>query len=201
MPRAARNRQALLDAAIRCIQENGYARTTARDLVAASRTNLGAIGYHFGSKEALMNEALAQCCRRWLDQVLSAAAEPGETGWENVVAASFGALRNDRAVAVAYLDAWAQSERAPQLRDQLAAHYTEVRTATAALVESIAAGSSGARRQLDVGALAAVLVAVFDGLMVQWLLEPDALPSIERMANALAPLLGIKSRHPEQQNA
>lgn len=198
MPREVRNRQALLDAAIRCVQKNGYARTTARDLVAASHTNLGAIGYHFGSKEALMNEALAQCCRRWLDQVLSAAAGPSETGWENAVAASFRAVQNNRAVAVAYLDAWAQSERAPQLRDQLAAHYAEFRTAAATLVESIAAGSSGARRRLDVGTLAAVLVAVFDGLMVQWLLDPDALPSTERLASALAPLLGIKLRPPEQ---
>jgi hypothetical protein len=41
----------------------GYARTTARDLAAESGANLASIGYHFGSKEALLNEALAEGMR------------------------------------------------------------------------------------------------------------------------------------------
>ncbi|MGH3839469.1 MAG: TetR family transcriptional regulator, partial [Pseudonocardiaceae bacterium] len=39
------HREALLDGARRCLLERGYARTTARDLVAASGTNLASIGY------------------------------------------------------------------------------------------------------------------------------------------------------------
>ena len=54
------HREALLDGARRCLLERGYARTTARDLVAASGTNLASIGYHFGSKEALLNGAMQQ---------------------------------------------------------------------------------------------------------------------------------------------
>jgi AcrR family transcriptional regulator len=49
------HREALLAGARRCLLERGYARTTARDLVAASDTNLASIGYHFGSNEALLN--------------------------------------------------------------------------------------------------------------------------------------------------
>src|SRR5690606_38768776 len=48
-------RQDLLAGAKRCIAEKGYSRTTARDIPAASGANLAAIGYHFGSKEALLN--------------------------------------------------------------------------------------------------------------------------------------------------
>ena len=48
----------LLDGAKRCLYEKGYARTTARDIVAASGTNLASIGYHYGSKENLLNAAL-----------------------------------------------------------------------------------------------------------------------------------------------
>ena len=57
------NPDALLQAAIQCLQEHGYAHTSARDLVAASCTNLGAIGYHFGSKEPLLNEAITHHVR------------------------------------------------------------------------------------------------------------------------------------------
>ena len=38
----------------------GYARTTARDIAAAAGTSLAAIGYHFGSKEALLSVALIE---------------------------------------------------------------------------------------------------------------------------------------------
>ena len=54
------NREALLEGAIRCLETRGYAQTTARDLVRESKTNLGAIGYHFASKEALLYEAGAR---------------------------------------------------------------------------------------------------------------------------------------------
>lgn len=182
-----RNRQALLDAAIRCIQERGYARTTARDIVAASSTNLGAIGYHFGSKEALMTEALAECCRRWLAAVSSAAGRPGGSPWDNAVTAAYRAVDDSREVAVAYLEAWAQIERSPELREQLASHYREFRTATAALLQSVVPRTRS--KKLDIEALSAVLVAIFDGLMVQWLLDPDALPSPDRFGKALAPLI------------
>ncbi|BCO66314.1 TetR/AcrR family transcriptional regulator [Mycobacterium intracellulare] len=182
-----RNRQALLDAAIRCIQERGYARTTARDIVAVSNTNLGAIGYHFGSKEALMTEALAECCRRWLAAVSSAANQPGGSPWDNAVTAAYRAVEDSREVAVAYLEAWAQIERSPELREQLAGHYREFRTATAALIQSVIPRARS--EHLDVEALSAILIAVFDGLMVQWLLDPDALPSLDRLGTTLTPLI------------
>ena len=37
-----------------CLREKGYAHTTARDIVAASSTNLASIGYHYGSTKALL---------------------------------------------------------------------------------------------------------------------------------------------------
>ena len=63
------HREDLLAGARRCLEERGYARTTARDLVAASGTNLASIGYHFGSKEALLNEAIAASFEEWARRV------------------------------------------------------------------------------------------------------------------------------------
>ncbi|MFI9502896.1 TetR/AcrR family transcriptional regulator [Nocardia sp. NPDC052566] len=190
MPRPVRNRQALLDAAISCIQTQGYARTTARDLVAMSKTNLGAIGYHFGSKEALMNEALAECFRQLSREVGSAVSTSGDN-WRDMLAATYRTVQDNRAVSVAYLEAWAQAERAPELRDQLATHYREFRTTIAALVEAATSGRGTGGAGTDSAALAAVLTAVADGLTIQWLLDPDALPGPDRLARTLAPLVGL----------
>src|SRR5438477_2256597 len=64
------NREKLLRAAVACLRDKGYARTTARDLVAASGTNLASIGYHFGSKEALLNEAIGQAFGEWTEHLI-----------------------------------------------------------------------------------------------------------------------------------
>ena len=40
------HKEDLLAGAVACLREKGYAHTTARDIVAASGTNLASIGYH-----------------------------------------------------------------------------------------------------------------------------------------------------------
>ena len=61
------HREDLLAGAKKALLEKGYARTTARDIVAASGTNLGSIGYHYGSTEALMNAAMLSAIEEWGD--------------------------------------------------------------------------------------------------------------------------------------
>ena len=52
------NREDLLAGARRVIIERGVAKVTARDIASAAGVSLAAIGYHFGSKEQLITEAL-----------------------------------------------------------------------------------------------------------------------------------------------
>src|SRR5258708_3061977 len=63
------HREQLLEGAIQCLQTKGYARTTARDIAAAADANLASIGYHFGSKEALLNEAIIQSTEAWTRRI------------------------------------------------------------------------------------------------------------------------------------
>src|SRR5271163_539930 len=78
------HRTKLLEAAGRLLRERQYANITARDLVTASGTNLGSIGYHFGSKEALLNEAIGIALEEWADTIgraLPADAGGGLLAW------------------------------------------------------------------------------------------------------------------------
>ncbi|GAB3827800.1 TetR/AcrR family transcriptional regulator [Kribbella italica] len=63
------NREALIDGAKTCLREKGYTRTTARDIATAAGVSLAAIGYHFGSKDALLNEAMRQALGEWGDEL------------------------------------------------------------------------------------------------------------------------------------
>src|ERR1700760_1995777 len=56
----AATRVALLDAAERLFSQNGIEGTSVRDIVKEAGTNLGAINYHFGTKDRLALEVFAR---------------------------------------------------------------------------------------------------------------------------------------------
>ena len=171
------HREQLLIAARRCLEERGYARTTARDLVAASGTNLASIGYHFGSKEALLNQAMFDAFTEYTEMLTDVALHDNDdanpvasirTSWELMVQT----FTEIRPLLVAFVEAMAQSERNPELRSQLAAAYEQLRTTIATVVLRAVPGlpPDAART------VASFLIMVSDGLMVQWLLDPAATP-------------------------
>ena len=179
------HREDLLAAARRCLEKRGYARTTARDLVADSGTNLASIGYHFGSKEALLNQALGQSFQEWAERVrsLALAVEP-TADRRSMLAASWDAMITSfaeyRGLAVAFTEALAQAERQPELRAQLAAIYEQSRAAVAAMITEVIGVPTGPAR-----ALATFQIVVCDGLLVQWPLDPDATPSGAELTDAV----------------
>ena len=172
------HRDELLTAARRCLEERGYARTTARDLVAASGTNLASIGYHFGSKEALLNEAIVQAFAEYTEMLVGVVTpRPGGgvplEGIRDSWAAMVDGFTRMRPLLVAFVEAMAQAERNPELREQLAAGYERLRgTIADAVGESVPELPPECRRDV-----ASLMIAVSDGAMVQWLLDPGGAPT------------------------
>src|SRR3954467_1908598 len=123
------HRDALLEAAKRLLREQGYAHTTARDLVAASGTNLASIGYHFGSKEALLTEALGDALEEGPDRLDAAGWSASDAAPLDRLVAALTAMVADlgeaRPLFIAYLEAMAQAERTPALRERLPRQYQD----------------------------------------------------------------------------
>jgi AcrR family transcriptional regulator len=171
----------LLAAARRCLVTRGYAKTTARDLVAESGTNLASIGYHFGSKEALLVQAMDDLAIEYTDRVLALAGAVGAEGTDpgQAVATAWvtmtDMLRDEhaRTLLVAFVEALAQAQRSDSLRARLAEGYEEMRRR---IVEGIVAVVPDASEEIA-RTVASFFIAVFDGYMVQWLLDPDATPA------------------------
>src|ERR1700736_2623533 len=138
---AVSHRDALLEAAKRCLRERGYMNTTARDLVAESGTNLGSIGYHFGSKEALLNEALGDLFAEWTRRITDAATASATAGALERTAISWiamlGSMPEQRSLLQAFADSLAPTTRSPHLREQLAARYQAVRAEVALTVADV----------------------------------------------------------------
>lgn len=169
---------ALLEAAIECLQTVGYARTTARAVVERSNTNLGSIAYHFGSIENLRDVALLEAATRWLSPLIAAAEQEGsaseklERGMQSFVES----LETQRPVAVAFIEALAQADRKPELRRRLAAAYDDLRSAIGGL----------SRNDPRPDATASVVLALFDGLMLQWMIDPDRFRAGGKVVDELA---------------
>jgi AcrR family transcriptional regulator len=186
------HREQLLAAARRLLEDKGYAHITARDLVAASDTNLAPIGYHFGSKAGLLNEAIGQAFAEWVEQLTEIAMRARvDTPMDRAVAgwsAFLDRLDEKRALLLSFMEAFAQADRTPELREQFARLYQETRARIAEVgVESL----PGAHSPDDprVQAVASFVIAACDGMAMQWLLDPERAPSSHHRVAGLRLLL------------
>jgi AcrR family transcriptional regulator len=192
-------RERLINAAIRCLERRGYARTTTRDIVAEAGVHLPAVNYYFGSKEELLKVAVTQALRRWSTSVLAALDGPAQgvprEELRRGVAAFLTSLDGNRDAVIAGVEAFAQAPRSEDLAGQLAKDYQSARELIAERVSALAPPEQRVAPQ-DVQGVAAVLLALFDGLAFQWLLGPGLLPDAEQIVRAMELLTGAPP--PEQ---
>ena len=181
------NREALLEAAKRCLYTKGYMRTTARDVAATAGVSLAAIGYHYRSLEALLDLALIEATADWGDELerTLAAAGPGpveplerfEAIWTQVLEL----FARHRPLWAAHFEVVAQINHLPQLRQVLAEATARARNGLALLFQQVdstvdepAAWVVGSFHQ-----------ALLTGVLAQWLIDPEHAPSAHDLADAL----------------
>ena len=179
------HREDLLASAKRCLVERGYARTTARDLVNDSGTNLASIGYHFGSKEALLHEGMMEAIKEWgteVEEALGTDLDDDAPPFERFVATWTRIIRSfttHRALWIASVEALAQAERSPEVHGFVADALEQGRAGFPALFR-LEAGTPAERQ-----AAGALLQALMTGVGVQWLIDPKRAPSARDLAVAL----------------
>nr|WP_274636778.1 TetR/AcrR family transcriptional regulator [Microbacterium bovistercoris] len=181
------NREDLLAGARQVILEQGVARATAREIATAAGVSLAAIGYHFGSKEQLITEALTQSLGSGIGDAM-----------ENVVAEhadaplveGFAALWNRMPeIFAANREALLASlENAVRvLRDGTTGR--ELAAATGQGYAGMAEQLRAARPELtdaDVEAVAKLDYVLVQSLGILWLMSPDAIPTGDELARAVA---------------
>ncbi|MEU2135176.1 TetR/AcrR family transcriptional regulator [Streptomyces sp. NPDC018352] len=188
------HREDLLEGAKRCLLEKGYARTTARDIVAASGTNLASIGYHYGSKEALLNLAFVKVTEEWGDLLTEdgeGRAEGGDVSgapldqfrdtWERVI----DSFEEARSVWQLQMEVVSRIDQDPELRKALLDPQREGR-------DGLAEGMLGIDPEKDpekarvAGLFCQALLA---GVMVQWLMDSESAPSAQDLTDGLKAVL------------
>jgi AcrR family transcriptional regulator len=189
----AATRAALVDATLACLAERGPTGTTSRAIAGRAGANLAAITYHFGSKEALVAEALLTSVRGWLEPVLSVLHSDDEPTSRTVraVAALQSSLADARAALPLHLGALTTAAHNPALRHGLDELLAEVhRLLAGQIAEQVASGYLPPWVEPD--AMAHLLVALADGIALHAVLQPDAVDPDAVVAQALALLLAAR---------
>lgn len=187
------NREDLLAGALECLKEKGWARTTVRDIAAAAGVNHAAIGYHFGSREALLTAAFVRAMDEWGGE-MAAAVEAGldpdatprqryEAFWRRAIE-SYGAHRR---LWLASVEAAVEAEHNPRVHELMVGALREGRGGLAAGLVGVPESEVDYE---DVRGIGAVQLALMSGVLVQWLLDPEGAPTAENLTDALLSLAG-----------
>lgn len=179
------HREDLLAGAVTCLREKGYARTTARDIVAASGTNLGSIGYHYGSTENLLNAAVLQAIQEFgmaLGTHFTATIKPEADAlqrfhafWQEVI----GSFEEYREVWRSTFDIFTVAERVPDVRAALAEGLERGRLGWAQMIHGLDPDAPLTR------AVGSLHQALLSGVLVQWLIDPEHAPTAGDLTRAL----------------
>jgi len=182
------NREDLLAGAKRCLIEKGYARTTARDIASASGVSLAAIGYHFGSKDALMNQAVFESIGDWADELQRLlTAEGGEAvapleRFELIMQQTLASFAGpSRGLWTAQLELLSLAQHNPQLQAFLASVQDLAESGLAEMFLGLSAGQDPAASK----AAGTVIQAFFIGLIAKYYLNPAGMRSARDLADGM----------------
>ncbi len=187
------NREDLLAGARKCLLERGYANTTARDIAQAAGVSLAAIGYHFGSKEQLLTEALTDAVGEGIGDALEARIR--EAGADKPLPQAFSEtwrgieelLSTNREAMVASMENLLRVYRSGESRE-LMGRMTELGIGD--LAQMLRDTHDGLDER-QARAVAELYFVLLNGFAVLWFMNPDArLPSSDSLALAVRALAG-----------
>jgi AcrR family transcriptional regulator len=183
----------LLAGATECLRRYGLSGTTSRAIAAASGVNLGAITYHFGSKDELVARALLETVTGWLAPAMAILKEDMDAA-ERLVAAVAALQRTfveAREMLPVYLEALVSASRNDTLKRGVQELFTDVRQfLSAQLEEQRVSGTLPV--WVEPEAFAMLLVATADGIGLHAALEPDAVQPDALASQAVQLLLASR---------
>ncbi|MFD4562326.1 TetR/AcrR family transcriptional regulator [Streptomyces sp. NPDC058469] len=183
------HREDLLEGAKRCLLEKGFARTTARDIVKESGTNLASIGYHYGSKDALLAQAYIALVEQASDGFegseggTEVGGEPGSPErfravFSNIVAS----MSEPGSMWGLGMEIMTMGDKLPEVRDQLARAQREGGRGMVALIMSVPEADVSDETADSLGAFYMTLIT---GLIAQWTFDAKSAPDAEQLTEGL----------------
>ena len=168
-------RDKLLEATARLISGEGLSSVTSRSIARESGENLGSITYYFGSKDALISEALAFSARRLINPVLDRLSDPDVDPVLRMLAAVqmlVELLANNTDQLPAYAQSLATAATRPGQGAEVQRLHSDLRKLLAVGIEAqVAAGQLPNWIRAD--QMASLIVSLVNGVALSVAIQPD----------------------------
>jgi len=171
------SREHLLDAAARVFAERGYEGASVDAIAAAAGVTTGALYWHFESKADLFFTLLHERVDRRVRLLVGAAeAIAGEETVTPLISSEISALADEeRQLHLLTYEYWAQAARDPALRARFAERQRSLRELISHAIVAHHEATSVALTH-DPMALATAVLALGNGLGMERIIDPDAIP-------------------------
>jgi AcrR family transcriptional regulator len=190
---AAERKDQIVRATVECITKYGYHNFSMQDVARTAGVSKGIIHYYFLNKDELMMSVLDKVAgdiERILATEMQSITDPARK-FEVFIDVCFDIVRNTREYYQVNMDFWTQINQKEDVRKVIARHYTKFRdSASLVIKEGI---DKGVFRQVDPKNYSSYVIAVIDGLSLQWLFDEAVFEydSITKSASKLL-LEGLK---------
>ncbi len=168
---AAERKDQIVRATVDCITKYGYHNFSMQDVARTAGVSKGIIHYYFLNKDELMMSVLDKVAGD-IEQVLTSEMESTsdiKRRFEVFLEVCFDVVRNTKEYYQVNMDFWTQINQKEDVRKVIARHYSKFRDSA---IQVIREGvEQGVFRAVDPIQYASYVVAVIDGLSLQWLFD------------------------------
>jgi AcrR family transcriptional regulator len=167
-------RQQILEAAAECFARKGFHRSTMHDICQMAELSPGAVYRYFRSKDEII-EAMEEQGRQHSAAIIDAVASERRSTLDvlqGLTDVFFGKLEDVRDCAV-HIELWAEALSNPRIRDMVVRIDDSIRDAFVTKIVREAQRRGEINAQLDADAVARVMMAFWDGLVLQKTLDPQ----------------------------
>lgn len=170
---AAERKDQIVRATVECITKHGYHNFSMQDVARTAGVSKGIIHYYFLNKDDLMMSVLGKVAGD-IERVILSDMESSEDPQRKIeiyIEVVFDVVRSTREYYQVNMDFWTQINQKDEVREVISKHYEKFReTASTVIREGI---SQGKFKKVEPVAFSSFMIAVIDGLSLQFLFDPE----------------------------
>jgi TetR/AcrR family fatty acid metabolism transcriptional regulator len=170
---AAERKDQIVRATVDCITKHGYHNFSMQDVARTAGVSKGIIHYYFLNKDELMMSVLDKVAgdiEKVLASEMESTTDPRRK-FEVFLEVCFDIVRSTKEYYQVNMDFWTQINQKEDVRRVIARHYAKFRDSAVTVIRD--GINAGIFRQIEPLEYASYVVAVIDGLSLQWLFDEN----------------------------
>jgi AcrR family transcriptional regulator len=184
----AERKDQIVRATVECITKHGYHNFSMQDVARTAGVSKGIIHYYFLNKDDLMMSVLDRVAGD-IERVLLAEMEKAIDPVDKLkifIKVSFNIVRNTKEYYQVNMDFWTQINQKREVRQVISRHYAKFRDSCIRVLKE--GMDKGVFRKVDLKQFASYVIAVVDGISLQWLFD-ETVFNYENMVDASADMV------------